>query len=179
MSETAAEPTPRRAAPPRTGGGATGNIFQRKFGPLPGWGWMALAGVAAAGYLWYRNKKGASAAQAAASTDSGAAADAVGSDIQGQLSTIQTEIEALQGAQSADTDTDTDDGGGGKKGKRPTRHVSTGKETFNQIAKADHTSVAHIVSVSKKSPENEANLDKLLSWAARPGTRRKGVVYYT
>ena len=25
----------------------------------------------------------------------------------------------------------------------------------------------------------EANLDKLLAWASRPGTRRKGVVYYT
>jgi hypothetical protein len=177
MSEAATETTPGRAAPPRAGAGA--GIFQRKFGPLPGWGWMALAAVAGAGYLWYRNRQGSQAAQAATSTDQTAASDAVGSDIQGQLSTIQTEIESLQGAQSSDTDTDTDDGTGGKKGKRPTRHVSTGKETFNQIAKADHTSVAHIVSVSKKSPENEANLDKLLSWAARPGTRRKGVVYYT
>jgi len=146
---------------------------------------MALAAVGAAGYLWYRNRKGSQAAQAAASTDnSGAVTD----DVTGQLSTIQTEIEALQGAQSTDTDTGgTSAGGGGGGGggnpgpkpNRPVRHVSTGKETFNQIAKADHTSVAHIVSVSKKSPESEANLDKLLAWASKPGTRRKGIVYYT
>ena len=178
MSEPAAETTtPGRAAPPRTGG--TSGIFQRKFGPLPGWGWMALAAVAGAGYLWWRNRQGAQAAQAATSTDQTAAADAVGSDVQGQLSTIQTEIESLQGAQSTDTDTGTT-GTTGTEGKpKLTRHVSTGKESFNQIARADHTSVAHIVSVSRKSPESRANLDKLLDWASKPGARRKGIVYYT
>jgi hypothetical protein len=149
---------------------------------------MALAAVAGVGYLWYRNRQGSQAAQAASSTDQAAAQQAVGDDVQGQLSTIQTEIESLQGAQSTDTDTGgtSAGGGGGGGGGNPNpppgkrvRHVSTGKETFNQIARADHTSVAHIVSVSKKSPESEANLDKLLAWASRPGTRRKGVVYYT
>jgi hypothetical protein len=57
--------------------------------------------------------------------------------------------------------------------------VSTGKETLNQIAKARGTSVAHIVAVSKAGPESQANLAKLLAWAAHPGTKRKGIVYYT
>ena len=180
MSEAATETPTRGSRPPS--GGASGNIFQRKFGPLPGWGWAALAAVGAAGYLWYRNRQGASAAQAAASTDQSAATQAVGDDVQGQLSTIQTELQNLQGSESqegettpANSGTSGASGGGSKAAKR---HVSGGKESLNQIAKANGTSVAHIVAVSRAAPENRANLDRLLDWASKPGARRKGVVYY-
>jgi len=177
MSEAATESPTRASRPPS--GGASGNIFQRKFGPLPGWGWAALAAVAAGGYLWYRNRQGASAAQAAASTDQSAATQAVGDDVQGQLSTIQTELQNLQGSESQEGETTPPNSGGGGGGKPAAkRHVSGGKESLNQIAKANGTSVAHIVAVSRAAPENRANLDKLLDWASKPGARRKGVVYY-
>lgn len=179
MSETAAERTGGRSQSPPPAGGSQ-NVFQRKFGPLPGWGWMALAGVAAAGYLWYRNKQGSSAAGSAATSDTTAADTAVGDDVQGQLSTIQTEIQNLQGSESAEGSTTPANSGTSTPGTTTTyRHVSTGKETLNQIAKARNTSVAHIVSVSNSSPESKDNLAKLTAWAAHPGTRRKGVVYYT
>jgi len=178
MSEAAAERPARGPGAPPAGGP---NIFQRKFGPLPGWGWMALAGLAAAGYLWYRNKQGASAATADTGTED--VSGAVGEDVQGQLSTIQTEIQGLQGAEAAEgSTTPANSGTGSSSGSssRPAiRHVSTGKETLNQIAKGRNTSVAHIVAVSTKGPESKENLAKLLAWAKHPGTRRKGVVYYT
>lgn len=176
MSEPAAETT--RARPP-SGAGASGNIFQRKIGPLPGWGWMTLAAVAAGGYLWWRNRQGANAAQAAASTDASAADQAVGDDVQGQLSTVQTELQDLQGAESAEGSTTPPNSGTGGDKAKPTRHVSTGKESLNQIAKSRHTSVAHIVAVSRAAPEKGPNLERLLDWAAKPGARRKGIVYYT
>ena len=172
MSQPATE---RPASPPSAPPAGGSNVFQRKFGPLPGWGWMALAGVAAAGYLWYRNRQGASAADAGAASDT---SGAVGDDVQGQLATIQTELQNLQGEESTEGSTTPASSGTGKT-PAPTRHESTGKESLNQIAKSRNTSVAHIVAVSEASPENKANLAKLLAWAKHPGTRRKGVVYYT
>ena len=177
MSQPATErPVSGPGAPPAGGS----SVFQRKFGPLPGWGWMALAGVAAAGYLWWRNKQGAAAASAAntAATDT---TGAVGSDVQGQLSTIQTEIQNLQGSESQEGSTTPANSGTGSSGSSSPsiRHVSTGKETLNQIAKGRNTSVAHIVAVSSAGPESKDNLAKLLDWAKHPGTRKKGIVYYT
>lgn len=172
------QPATERPAsgPPSPAGG--GNILQRKIGPLPGWAWAGLAGVGALAWFYFRNRQGQSAADAAASVPDTTAA--VGDDVQGELSTIQTEIQNLQGEESQEgSTTPVNSGTGG--GHKPTyvRHVSTGKETLNQIAKSRHTSVAHIVSVSKAGPEDKENLARLLKWAAHPGTRRKGVVYYT
>jgi len=49
------------SAPERTGGG--GNVFTRKIGPLPMWGWMAIALLFALFfYLWNKNKQSAGAA---------------------------------------------------------------------------------------------------------------------
>src|SRR5215831_2171208 len=178
MSEAAAERPAGGGGAPAPGGG---NILQRKIGPLPGWAWAGLAGVGALAWFYFRNRQGQNAANAATG-DTLAATDesAVGDDIQGQLSTIQTEIQNLQGQESQEGSTTPGNSGTGTSSTdKPVRHVSTGKETFNQIAKARHTSVAHIVSVSKASPESKANLAELLKWAAHPGTRRKGVVYYT
>jgi hypothetical protein len=174
MSQPATErPASGPSAPPAGGG----SILQRKFGPLPGWGWAALAGVAAAGYLWYRNRQGASTAASTAASDT---TGAVGDDVQGQLSTIQTEIQGLQGQESTEGSTTPANSGSSSGGNATTfRHESTGKETLNQIAKARGTSVAHIVAVSSASPESKANLAKLTDWAKHPGTRKKGIVYYT
>ena len=181
MSEAATE-TPTRAratAAPSAGG----NFFTKKFGPLPGWGWAALAAVGAVGYMYWRNRQNAAAAAAGGDT-AGAAADnsgAVTDDITGQLSTIQTEIEALQGAESTEgssTGGGTSGSGGGG-GSKYTRHTSQGNRSLNQIAKDNNTSVAHIVSLSKAAGESGTNLAKLEAWARKPGTRPKGVVWYT
>ena len=183
MSEAAAE-RPTRTSPPSSSG-APGNVFTRKFGPLPGWGWAALAGVGAIVYMWWRNKQGANAAAAASTPDT---TGAVGDDVQGQLATIQTEIQDLQGEQSTDTDKDNDGSSGGgvnpggpdRGGKtRRTRHVSDGKRSLNEIARSDHTSVADIVSASEAAHETEPRLDKLQAWARHPRTRCRGVVYWT
>jgi hypothetical protein len=166
MSSAPAE-MPTRGTPPSPGAGSG---FQKKYGPLPAWGWILLAAAGAGAYLWWRNRSGATAAsQGASSSDNEADA---GEDVQGQLATIQTEIQDLEGEDSTGGTT-------GKKDKKPTRHVSTGKESFNQIAKARDTSVAHLVSASEGAGEDKANLDKLHKWASHPGTRRKGIVYYT
>jgi hypothetical protein len=175
-----AEPAAERPARPAPESGG-GNILQRKIGPLPGWAWAGLAGAAALAW-WYFRSRGTGAGQA---TDSGtAAADpaaAVGDDIQGQLATIQTEIQNLQGEESQEGATTPANSGTGSSGssKPAIRHVSTGKETLNQIARGRNTSVAHIVAVSKAGPESAENLAKLVAWARHPGTKRKGIVYYT
>jgi len=178
MSEPAAErPSRPGAAAPAAGGG---NILQRKIGPLPGWAWAGLAGVGALAWWYFRGRSGQAAADAATSSEDANAA--VGDDIQGQLATIQTEIQNLQQSESQEGDESTPANSGTSTGgsKSPAvRHVSTGKETLNQIAKSRNTSVAHIVSVSRKGPESKENLAKLVAWARHPGTRRKGIVYYT
>lgn len=55
MSESAPEATPRSG----------GNIFTRKLGPLPMWGWMAIAALLAVFYYLYAKNKSASSTTAA------------------------------------------------------------------------------------------------------------------
>src|SRR5215831_8018196 len=152
MSEAAAERPAGGGGAPAPGGG---NILQRKIGPLPGWAWAGLAGVGALAWFYFRNKQGQNAASAATG-DTLAATDesAVGDDIQGQLSTIQTEIQNLQGQESQEGSTTPDNSGSSSGGTSSpaVRHVSTGNETLNQIAKGRNTSVAHIVAVSQAGP---------------------------
>ena len=180
MSEAATE-SPTRARP-AVAPSAGGNFFSKKYGPLPGWGWAALAAVGAVGYMYWRNRQNAAAAAAGGDTTGSAATDnsgAVTDDITGQLSTIQTEIEALQGEESSEGSSTggSTSGTGGK--PKYTRHTSQGNRSLNQIAKDNNTSVAHIVSLSKAAGESGTNLAKLEAWARKPGTRPKGVVWYT
>lgn len=154
----------------------------RKVGPLPAWGWVAVTVVVAGGVIWWRNRQSAAAAAApsAAGTLTGAQGTSGATDYAGSIATLQDEIQQLQGDVSKDAKSDTDTGtggGGGRKG--PYRHVSTGKETLNAIAKARHTTIGDILAVAKDSPETAKNLAELEAWAAHPGSRRAGVVYYT
>lgn len=62
------------SAPERTSSG--GNVFTRKLGPLPMWGWMAIAMLLAVFYyLYHKNKESATASSTAAT---GAAANTPG-----------------------------------------------------------------------------------------------------
>ncbi len=69
MSEAAPE---SRRGP---GGGAAGggNVLARKFGPLPGWVWLAGTVLIAGGIIYWRRKKAASAATTATGTAASAA----------------------------------------------------------------------------------------------------------
>ena len=193
MSEAA----PERRAPPAAPAAPKGNVFTRKYGPLPGWGWMLLAAAGVGGYLWWRNHQSASAS---ASTTAGTTTDTSGTtdttDYADQIATLQAEIAQLQGAASTTTTgagtTTTGTGSGSGTGTGPAsppkktgpgsieyvRHVSDGTQNLNQIAKAANTSVPGIVATSQGSPEDAANLAKLEQWATVPGQKKKGVVYY-
>src|SRR5215831_11020376 len=155
MSEPASE-RPTRGGSPSTPPAGGGNILQRKFGPLPGWAWAGLAGAGALAWWYFRNRGKGAGQSDTGTSDTLAATDesAVGDDIQGQLSTIQTEIQNLQGAESQEGSTTPANSGSSSGGTSSpaVRHVSTGNETLNQIAKGRNTSVAHIVAVSQAGP---------------------------
>lgn len=65
-----------------------GGVFQRKYGPLPGWGWALLAGGGALAYFWWRSRSKTQAASATGYTGTGSG-DAIDS--------LQSEIDALYG----------------------------------------------------------------------------------
>ncbi len=92
MSETATE----RPA----GGGGLDQVFSRKYGPLPGWGWAGIA--AGSGYLYYKHKQAVAAS--AASTTS-AATTYSGYDYGPQIATIQSEVQGLQSGEAQETTT--------------------------------------------------------------------------
>jgi hypothetical protein len=51
---------------PDNSGGGGGNVFTRKVGPLPMWGWMGIALLLAVGYyLWHKNQSSSSTSSSA------------------------------------------------------------------------------------------------------------------
>lgn len=143
----------------------------QKAGPLPLWGW-GLAGTAAAGglYLWERSKSNSSSASS--EDDSSSSGDTQAPDYVFDI-TSQLPPEA----------TTPTTGGTNPTGKQkgPFRRTSNGKQSLAQIAKSRHTTVAHIVAVTKASKEiDPANLKKFLAAAKSPDKPLpKGTVYYT
>jgi hypothetical protein len=59
------------SAPERTGGG--GNTFTKKIGPLPMWGWMAIIGVLAVLYSYYKKSKSSSTSGGVSTSAAGSA----------------------------------------------------------------------------------------------------------
>jgi len=167
MSEAA----PERTAPPAPRDG--GSFLTRKMGPLPTWGWITLGVVGGGAYLWFRNRSAnAAAANAAASAPS--AAPAAGTDTSANDAVLQTEIQDLQGENSTQGKQIK-----GLQNAQPKRHVSDGKQTLNQIAKAAGTSIPQLLADARSAPETGANLAKLEEWAKHPARKEKGIVYYT
>jgi hypothetical protein len=172
MSEPTVAPVVPISSAPRPPG--TG--LSKKLGPLPGYGWIGVGLAGGLVYLWWRSRRGTPAASTdpygTTATDTGTA----GTDFSGQLATLQTEIQQLQGEQSADTD-----GAAKPPGKKAAlhRHVSTGKFSLLQLAKSRHTSIAELLSLAHQSPEDKANLAKLDEWAKHPARKEAGIVYFT
>lgn len=114
-----AAPPPGNGAPPPDGSGG-GGVMSSRMGPLPVWGWLALAGVLAVGaYFWLKRARSgvpdtgtaASASQAATATNSGCY-DAGGNsvpcseaDYASEIADLQAEIDNMQGGGSVPTST--------------------------------------------------------------------------
>lgn len=94
------EAAARERRPAAAGGGK--DLFTRKYGPLPGWGWAVVAGGAALIYFYWRSRQ---KAQAATASTTGSAASygvtsTTGYDTAASQAALQAEIEQLQGALS-------------------------------------------------------------------------------
>jgi Fibronectin type III domain len=83
----------RQATPPR--GGGADNIFSKKYGPLPGWGWTLLAAGGALAVFWWRKRKAAETAATAAT------AVTTQTGWQNAAEALQQEIDRLQGTSSS------------------------------------------------------------------------------
>lgn len=113
---------PGQAAP--AGGG--GSFFTQRYGPLPGWGWIAVIALAVGGYILYRRSKTTTTANAASTapattasqtasagttaedncTDaSGNAVPCTEADYSSQIAALQAEIDNLQGTPSVPSST--------------------------------------------------------------------------
>ena len=135
-----------------------GGFFQRKYGPLPGWGWALLAGGGALAYFWWRSRKAAQAASTASSASGSAS-----SGIQGEIDALQQEINAFYGQGSGTSGSGS--GGPGPGGGRTTS-PTTG------------TSPSGTGTGAPSAPSNLHHV-RVGAWAARIGwTASTGQVQY-
>ena len=106
MSEAAPERTRPQAVPPRETPG--GNALTRKVGPLPTWAWLGIIGIGgAAVWYFYKSRQAKTAADSTGTATAGAAGNCTDTngdtvpcdqvDYGGQVATLQTEIQDLQG----------------------------------------------------------------------------------
>jgi cytoskeletal protein RodZ len=90
MSQMAPEPAPPPGGSPLT----------RKVGPLPAWGWIALAIAGGVGFIWWRNRQAASSAAADNTAADTATSEDSANDDAASIATLQSEIQQLQGEAS-------------------------------------------------------------------------------
>ena len=109
MSEAAPERSRPQAVPAReTPGG--GNVLTRKVGPLPTWAWLGIIGIGgAAVWYFYKSRQASAAASSGTATQTGNCTDTNGNsvpcdqvDYGGQIATLQTEIQDLQGGEAGE-----------------------------------------------------------------------------
>lgn len=173
MSETTPERPARgsQSAPAPRPAGGTG--FAKKVGPLPVWGWVGLAALGGLGYLWWRShhKAAASTASTATTTSTGATTS---TDYAGEISTLQAEIQQLQGATSTPATTTTTQGTTGHKAVS-----ASGKESLNKIAAANGSSAAAIAEYTLANKKNiSATLRKYLTAGNYQARIPKGLVFW-
>lgn len=149
--------------PERTGGGAD-NFFTRKLGPLPVWAWAAIG--AGGAYLWWRHKQNT----AGASTTSAASTADTGTDYGPSFAAIQSEIQQLQGEESAEGSGDTDDNGtptsGGGSGVSRSNRSPKVRRQIHEINK-EHNQY-------EKSKQGTRPSSSAVKTSSKPGTRTTG-----
>jgi hypothetical protein len=149
------------------------SFLTRKLGPFPVWAYLGAVTAGLGAWAWIEHGKSSSSSAGGSDSDGGdqAPPDVV---IQNQLPP-----EAPAPGSGGSTGTTDPNRGSGKTG--PVRRVATGKQSLTQIAKSRHTTVAHIISVTRASKEiSPANLKKFLDAARNPRQPLpKGTVYYT
>jgi hypothetical protein len=84
---------PRERTAPKGGTG----FFQQKYGPLPGWGWAAVAAGGALVYFFWKSRKAATSAPGSTVTVTAATAATASTGYAGSISALQNEVSALQG----------------------------------------------------------------------------------
>ena len=160
------------------------SALKHKVGPLPTWGWLAIAtGAGGAYYLYERNK--ASTASTASMATSAAPPDTV------LQITNQMPPEAPAPHRKGHPQPPRHHHKPPHKHPKPphkhpeaygpVRRVSTGTQSLAEVAKQRHTTVAHLIAVTKTSKEiSPANLKKFLAAAGHPNEKLpKGLVYFT
>jgi hypothetical protein len=193
MSEPATEVTPPG---PSAGGG---NVLTRKVGPLPTWAWLAIIGVGGA-TVWLiakhrQNAAAAADAGTAAGGSSGGCQDASGNDVPcdqldsaGQIATLQTELQDLAQEVSQLDKTGTVPPDQPPPARLPTffREIATGQQSLNAVAKARHTTVAHLEEVTRASAGKPGgisakNLAAFNAYVSKGTGHRmpRGLVYFT
>lgn len=118
-------PPPGDGAPPPDTGGGGGGVMSARWGPLPVWGWLTIAGVLAVGaYFWIRRGQAGAAtaaSQSQAATTTGTTAgtatdtgcyDAGGNsvpcaeaDYASEIAALQNEVDNMQGGASTPVST--------------------------------------------------------------------------
>lgn len=144
---------------------ARGNVFTRKIGPLPMWGWVAIIVAGILAYRWWSNRNTSTTSSGSATTPA-------------VVVTTPPEQEPAGSRDPGDGNRHKPRGPGGG---REFRHVATGKETLAEVARARHTTVAELVAVTRASREiSPENLRKFLAYAKHPNRKMPaGLVYYT
>lgn len=173
MSESTPERPVRGSQAVPAGSRAPGAGFSRKIGPLPVWGWTALAAVGGVGVWWYlRHRKATSSTASTATTTS--TASSTSTDYAGEISTLQAEIQQLQGEPSTPATTTTTQGTSGHKAV-----TADGRQSLNKIAAANGTSAAAIAEYTLANKRNiSATLRKYLTGGNYQARVPKGLVFW-
>ena len=136
MTEAAPERARPQAVPAREAPGG-GNVLTKKVGPLPTWAWLGIIGIGgAAVWYFYKSRQAKAAADSTGTTTAGSAGNCTDTngdtvpcdqvDYGGQIATLQTEIQDLQGQ---DTGTSTSTSTGTTSTGTSTGTTSTGTST--------------------------------------------------
>jgi len=164
-------------------------VLTRKYGPLPGWGWAAAAAALAGGYIWWRRRHSATSTTSS-TTSSTTAATTTSTDYAGEISTLQAEIQQLQGAPSSTATTSsttaattsttgTSTGTTGPAKPKYKAVTASGTESLNKIARANHTSAAAIASFTMANKTHiGAELKKYLAAGNYQARIPKGLIFW-
>lgn len=180
MSETAPE-----APAPKAGGGKAPakegklGFWSKKAGPMPLWGWTALVMAVVIAVMYYRNQHSSSSGNnpGAVTADNTTDASLIPQFVNQDYTTVTPPAAPTPTPTPAPPPT-VNPGG-------PFREVAAGHLSLAQVAKARHTTVAHLISETESGAGTgghltKANLAKFKRYV-KHGTNKpmpKGLVYY-